>query len=412
MIRFKNMELWKKVAAGFVLGIIVGMMFGERAAFLGLLGEIFVRLIKMVMFPLIYISIVLAIATVEDTKSLSRITLKSLALFMVTACAAVGIGLLVAYILKPGASVSLTNLTSLALADDPTSNRQISLIGIVRNLIPDNALHALVDGKLLQVIFFAFFTGCTIQLLDKEKPVIIRGFTIGRNIVFKMVDLALKAAPFGAFGSMAELIGAKGLGALGSMTMLVLAFFLAIAIQYLLLGILIWLSNLSPLIFYNKSLHYQLIAISTSSSKATLPATMRVCSEKLGISRKNASFILPLGATINMSGTAIYLSVCALFFAQSYGMHLSWGNYMLLALASTLGSIGAAGIPSGSIMMLPMVLLAINIPIGGIAFIAGIDRVLDMFRTALNISGDAAVTLIVDKSEGTLNEKIYNDKRA
>jgi Na+/H+-dicarboxylate symporter len=412
MALFKNMELWKKVLAGFVLGIIVGMLFGERVAFLGLLGEIFVRLIKMVMFPLIYITIVLAIANVEDMKSLSRITMKALALFMVTACAAVGIGLLVSHIFKPGATVSLESIKSLALTDNPASSRQISLTSIVQDLIPDNALNALVDGNLLQVIFFAFFTGGTIQLLEKEKPVIIRCFTIGRKVVFKMVDLALKAAPFGAFGSMAALLGAKGVGALGSMTMLVIVFFLASMIQYLLLGAFIAMFKLSPLVFYRKSLSYQLIAISTSSSKATLPSTMRICSDKLGISRKSTSFILPLGATINMSGTAVYLSVCALFFAQSYGMQLSWTDYVLLALSSTLGSIGAAGIPSGSLMMLPMVLSTISVPIGGIAFIAGIDRILDMFRTALNISGDAAVTLMVDKSEGTLNEKIYNDKRA
>lgn len=406
---WKQTVLWKKVAAGLVLGIIVGAIVGEKAACLSLLGEIFIRLIKMVMIPLIYVSVVIAIINVDDPKSLSRITIKSVTLFLFTTCFAICIGIGVTYFFKPGIGLDLSALKSETFRVDPSANKSaLSFIGLVRGVIPDNALGAMVTGNLLQVIFFAFFTGFTVNLLDKEKPVIIKGFTVARNIVFKMINLVLGTAPFGAFGFIAAVVGTQGLSVLNGMLMFILVFFLAIFIQYLLFGVFIYLGGLSPLPFYKKSFEYQILAISTSSSKATLPTTMRVCAERLGVSKTSSSFVLPLGAAINMDGMAIYLGMCALFFAQAYGVQLQGMDYLLIVLASTLGSIGAAGLPGGSMMMMPMVLATINVPIEGIAFIAGIDRILDMFRTALNITGDATITLIVDKSEKTLNEKIYN----
>lgn len=410
MITFwKKTALWKKVSAGLILGILVGAIFGEKVANLSLLGEIFIRLIKMVMAPLIYISVVIAIISADDTRALSRITLKSTALFILTTCFAVCVGISATYFFKPGSGINLSSLKSDG-AFSATNSPGLNFYTIVKQLIPDNALGALITSNLLQIIFFAVFTGITINLLDKEKAIMIKAFTISRNILFKMIDLVIGTAPFGAFGFMAAAVGFQGLGILKGMILFVGVFFLAIFIQYVLFGIFIYLAGLSPLIFYKKSIEYQILALSTSSSKATLPTTMRICSEKLGVSKLSSSFVLPLGAAMNMDGTALYLGICSLFFAQAYGVPLSGIDYLLIVLASTLGSIGVAGIPGGSMMMMPMVLATIHVPIDGIAFIAGIDRILDMFRTALNISGDATITLIVDKSEGTLNEKIYNSK--
>ena len=180
-------------------------------------------------------------------------------------------------------------------------------------------------------------------------------------------------------------------------------------VQYIIFGVLIAIfGRLSPFPFYRKSLEYQALAFSTSSSKATLPTTMDVCLNKMGISKNSTSFVLPLGAAINMDGMAIYLGICTMFFVQIYGIQLTTVDYIIIMLTSTLGSIGAAGIPGGTLIMLPMVLSALNLPIEGIAFIAGIDRVLDMMRTTINITGDATITLIIDSSEGTLNKKLYN----
>ncbi len=399
--------LWKRVTAGLVLGIVAGLILGPKAEVFGLFGEIFIRLVKMIMVPLIYVSIVIAITSIEDMKVLTRIIAKSLSIFLTTTCFAICIGIGVAYVLKPGVGIDLQYLKPGDFAVDAIGKKTMSVAGVIRDLIPDNALQALVTAHLLQVIFFAFFTGFTINLLNKEKSKIVKGFALGRSIVFKMIDLILELAPLGAFGCTAALIGAHGIGILSGMAMLLASFFLAIALQYLMFGVFIALAGLSPKAFYKKSFEYQLLALSTSSSKATLPTTMRVCSEKLGISKGSTSFVLPLGAAINMDGMAIYLGICALFFAQAYGVQLSGMDYVLIVLASTLGSIGGAGVPSGSIVMMPMVLSAVNIPLEGIAFIVGIDRILDMFRTTLNITGDAAVTLIVDKSEGSLDEEVY-----
>lgn len=407
---WRDIVLWKKVTIGLVLGIIAGAVFGEKVANLGLLGEIFIRLVKMIMVPLIYVSIVLAITNMEDSKSLSRMTFKSVIFFVCTTCFAICIGIGVGYFCKPGVGVDLSTMKANFSGILPADKTPLSVVKLVREVIPDNALGAIVTGNLLQVIFFAFFTGFTVNLLNNEKSTIIKGFTIARNIVFKMIDLVLDVAPFGAFGFTAAVVGTQGLNVLSGMIMLVLVFLLGVVIQYVLFGIFISLSGLSPFIFYRKSVGYQMIAFSTSSSKATLPTTMRICSEKMGISKISSSFVLPLGAVINMDGTAVYLGTCSLFFAQVYGISLSGIDYLLIILASTLGSIGAAGIPGGGMMMLPMVLSTVNVPIEGIAFIAGIERVLDIFRTVLNITGDAAITLLVDKTEGTLDENVYNSK--
>jgi Na+/H+-dicarboxylate symporter len=408
---YGSIPLWKKVTAGLALGIITGLIFGEKAGELRPIGELFMRLIKMVIVPLIYISIVNAIISVEDTSKLSRITVKAIILFLFTTCFSVTIGLLFSHFLKPGAGLDPESLGLLKNVDRAVgAHGGITFYKLIQDVIPENALNALVSGKLLQVVFFSFFTGFVINLLGKEREGIIQVFNVGFRVVFKMIEIILKLAPYGAFGFSAAVVGVQGMSVLTTLGALMLVFFIAVFVQYVLFGVFILFAGLSPIPFYKKSLEYQVIALSTSSSKAALPTTMRVCAEKLGISQINTSFILPLGAVINMDGVSIYLGVCAVFFAQIYNIDLTMVDYLIIIFTSTLGSIGAAGIPSGTIIMLPMVLSAINIPIEGIALIIGIDRILDMFRTALSITGDTVITLIVDKTEGTLNKKLYHSK--
>jgi Na+/H+-dicarboxylate symporter len=228
------------------------------------------------------------------------------------------------------------------------------------------------------------------------------------KLVFKMISIIINLSPYGAFALTAWVVGTQGLEVMNSLAKLVFAVVVAMFLQYLIFGVLIYtLARISPVPFYKKSAEYQTLAFSTSSSKATLATTMKVCQEKLGISTTSTSFILPLGASINMDGMAIYLGMCSIFFAQALGIHLHLHDYVIIVLTATLGSIGGAGIPSGSIIMLPMILSAINIPIEGVALIVGIDRILDMIRTTINITGDATITLIVDKMEGALDEKVY-----
>lgn len=403
---WQNIEFWQKITAGLVLGIIVGVVFGDSATILKPIGDVFIRLIKMIIVPLIYLSIVIGMTGIQDSSSLSRLSLKSIIAFLCTTSFAIVIGLTTAYVLQPGMGI---NLEALGFPRVSRGGANFDGIALLYDAIPDNALNALVSGKLLQVVFFSFFTGIIINQLGREKKPIVKGFQLAAKVVFKMIHLILKLAPYGAFSLTASIVGTQGIGAITNLGMLVFSLITAMTVQYLIFGLMIFVfARVSPIPFYKKSLEYQSLAFSTSSSKATLATTMDVCSNKLGISKNSTSFVLPLGAAINMDGMAIYLGICTLFFAQAYNVDLSTVDYIIIVLTSTLGSIGAAGMPSGTIIMLPMVLSAVGIPIEGIAFIAGIDRILDMMRTTLNITGDATITLLVDASEKTFNRKIYN----
>ncbi len=402
----QKIKLWHKVTAGLIAGIIVGMIFGEDAGYLKPIGDIFIRLIRMVIIPLIYLSIVIGMTSINDTSTLSRIATKSLIAFLLTTSFAIVIGLSCAYLMEPGKWITSDALGT-AITSRPAKT-SFDFIKIINDTIPDNALNALVSGKMLQVVFFSFFTGIIINTIGKEKKLIYKGFQLAAKVVFKMIHLILNLAPYGAFALTASVVGKQGIGVLQSLGLLVITLLTAIFVQYCIFGLMIIIfARLSPTPFYKKSIEYQTLAFSTSSSKATLATTMDVCANKMGMSKNSTSFVLPLGAAINMDGMAIYLGICTLFFAQAYGITLTTFDYLIIILTSTLGSIGAAGIPSGTIIMLPMVLSAINVPIDGIGLIVGIDRILDMLRTTLNITGDATIALIVDKTEGTLNTKTY-----
>jgi Na+/H+-dicarboxylate symporter len=403
---FRNIKLWHKVTAGLIAGVIVGMIFGEKVSCLAPIGEIFIKLIKMIIIPLIYLSIVIGMTNIKDSSTLSRIATKSIVAFLLTTSIAIVIGLSCVYILEPGKWITSEAFGSAII--DRSSKRTFDFMKLINDTIPDNALNALVSGKILQVVFFSFFTGIVVNSMGKEKQLICKGFQLAAKVVFKMIHLVLNLAPYGAFALTASVVGKQGIGVLRSLGLLIITMVIAMFIQYCVYGLIITIfARLSPRPFYRKSLEYQALAFSTSSSKATLATTMDVCANKIGISKNSTSFTLPLGAAINMDGSAIYLSIAALFFVQAYGITLSTFDYFIIILTSTLGSIGAAGIPSGCIIMLPMVLSAINVPIEGIALMVGIDRIVDMLRTTLNITGDATITLIVDKTEGTFNKKTY-----
>jgi Na+/H+-dicarboxylate symporter len=401
------MKLWKQVFIGLVAGIIVGAIFGEKASYIKPLGDIFIRLIQMIIVPLIFLSLVSGLTGMTDKTALSRVTIKATAICLITTALAITIGIGTAILFEPGIGISVSALHEGTFVL-PKVERTFDINTIISDAIPNNALSALVSGHILQVVFFSIFTGIILNMLGKEGEPMIHALKTSAKLVFKMISVIMHFAPYGAFALTASVIGKQGLSALENLATLVLTFISAMTIQYLIFGLLIMIfARLSPLPFYKKSLEYQAIAFSTSSSKATLPTTMNVCYNKLGISKNNTSFVLPLGAAINMVGMSIYLGLCTMFFVQIYGINLTATDYAIIMLTSTLGSIGAAGIPGGTLIMLPMVLSAINLPIEGIAFIAGIDRILDMTRTTINITGDATITLIVDSSEGTLDKKLY-----
>lgn len=403
-----GMKLWQQVFIGLVAGVVVGVIFGEKASAIKPLGDIFIRLIQMIIVPLIFLSLTTGLTGMTDKATLSRVALKSVFAFLTTTSIAITIGMVAAYLFQPGAGIAASSLHSGAFEFPSNVDRSLDFSRMVNDAIPNNALNALVSGQILQVVFFSIFTGIILNMMGKDADGIVHALKTCAKLVFKMVGIVMYAAPYGAFALTAAVVGKQGLSALLGLAALVVTFMSAMAVQYIIFGILIAVfGRISPFPFYKKSLEYQAIAFSTSSSKVTLPTTMDVCLNKMGISKNSTSFVLPLGAAINMDGMAIYLGICTMFFVQIYGIQLQPIDYAIIMLTSTLGSIGAAGIPGGTLIMLPMVLAALNIPFEGIAFIAGIDRVLDMIRTTINITGDATITLIVDSSEGTLNKKRY-----
>ncbi len=430
MATFKQLlgKLWFRVLLGLGLGIAFGFLMAPMTAdsALGIdgktflteyvkpFGTVFINLIKMVIVPLIFFSLVSGIVSMTDADAFKRIGTKSVAAYLMTGAFAVCIGLAFASVFHPGVGVDLSALEAAAGGSAPPAQPQeISIIQILVDTIPPNVVRAMADDQILQVVVFAIFIGVTLNLLGDKVQNLVVVVKETAQVVFRLIETIVKLAPYGVFALTAWMVGTQGIDILIALLKLVCVVIGALFTQYLLFGLMIIVfGRMSPVPFYKKMLEPQLLAFSTSSSKATLSTAMRVVNEKIGVSKSSTSFVLPLGASINMDGTAIYLGITALFFAQAYGISLDTHHYFILILTATLGSIGAAGIPSGSLFMMGMVFTSVGLPLEGIALIAGVDRILDMLRTTVNITGDSVITLLVDKSEATFNKALYEDMEA
>ena len=398
---------------GMVLGIIFGIIVGEDAKYARPIGEVFLRAIQMIIIPLILCAIVSGITSVADPSSLGRVGVKSILVYLSTTTFAILIGIALSVILQPGVETSLDlSLTQSATVDNSYSEN-FSVVKMLVNIVPSNIFDSLTKANLLQVVFFAMFTGVTLNYMkknhaSKQAEAIIDLFQSFSKLIFTMISIIMNLAPYAAFALTAWVVGTQGIEVLYSLGKLLGVMMIGMIVQYGIFGVFIFVfAKLSPIPFYKKSFEYQVMALSTSSSKATLPTTMQVCEERMGISNDSTSFVLPLGASMNMDGMAIYLGCAAVFFAQAFGVDLQLHDYFIIMLTATIGSIGGAGVPGSSMVMLPMVLASVNVPIEGVALIAGIDRLGDMVRTTINITGDAMVTLLIDKSENKLDIKKY-----
>jgi Na+/H+-dicarboxylate symporter len=399
------MKLWQKVTLGLILGIIFGIYFPAYVYILQPFGQIFMRLISMVIFPLIFFSLVSGITNVKDSSSLGRIGVKAVSIFLTTTLFAVIFGLGVALLLKPGSGMA-SEFTQILSVNKASTD--FDIVKFLVRIVPDNVVSAFAKGYLLQVVFFSIFTGICINKLGKTLDPVKEIFQGMFQLVLKMISIIIQFSPYGAFALTASTIGINGVEILFALSKLVVAIVIAMSLQYFIFGLMILVfCRMSPIPFYKKSLEYQILGFSTSSSKASLATTMRICRDDLGVSETSTSFILPLGASINMDGFAINLGLTAVFFSQLYGVTLAPYDYLMIIITSTVGSIGGAGIPGASLIMLPMVLSSVGLPIEGVAMLAGIDRILDMLRTVINITGDAAVTLIIDENEKTLDKEKY-----
>ena len=407
--RVFGLNMWQQVLLALVLAITVGLVAGQSAAELKILGTIFFKLIKMVVAPLIFFALIAGITSLTEERHFKGIAFKGTAAYLATSMMAVMFGLLLGYIFEPGVGVPPPIADAGAapiIAKTPPTIKEFML-----DLIPSNIVHAMADDMYLQVVVFAVFTGIVMNNIRGHTEKVKQLNAELAHITFKMIEWIVRLAPLAVFGFVASMVGTTGMDVILSLLKLVILVISACILQILFFGVLIAVfGHLSPLPFYKKMITTQLMAFSTSSSKATLTTAMRELQDKMGVSMSSSNFMMPLGACINMDGTAIYLGLCATFFAQMYGVPLAAHDYLVLILTATLGSIGAAGIPSGSIIFMGMVLSSVGIPMEGIALILGVDRILDMFRTATNITGDATITLIVDSSEKQLDKKVYYGK--
>ena len=402
------MELWQKILIGMALGVIVGALMGESATMLQPIGTIFIRLIKMLVVPLIFFSLISGITSLKDPSSMGRMGVKAVAAYIITTVFAIVIGLSVGSIIEPGKGMDMSN--SGIKVSEVSKSSSLSFSGMLLNIIPTNPLEAMVEGNILQVIFFALLFGISLALMGERSKKIVELNNILADVMYKMTNIVMLYAPIGVFGLMAWVAGTNGLSILMPLMKVIIATVIAITLHVLIVyvSIIKFYLNLPVMHFFKHILDAQVVAFTTSSSSATLPVTMKVAEENLGISKTTSSFILPLGATINMDGSALYQGVCALFIAQAFGIDLSAIDMATIVLTTTLSSIGTAGIPGAGIVMMTLILSSVGLPIEAIALIAGVDRILDMLRTAINVTGDNFVALLIDKSEGTFDEGKYH----
>ena len=416
----KPMSLTSRVIIGMVAGILTGFAIRSLFADNGFVdayivnglfevgGQIFVASLKMLVVPLVFVSLVCGTSSLKDLSTLGRMGGKTLAFYIATTAVAITLALTMGNLFQPGAGADLTAASSFKSAEAP------SLGQVIIDMFPTNPISAMAEGKTLQVIVFAVLFGIAISAAGKPGERIASFFSDLNDVIMKLVAILMNLAPYGVFFLMAKLFTGLGLSAIVNLA----EYFLVLAGTLLLHGLVTYslmlkgFTGLSPITFLKKMEDAVMFAFSTASSNATIPVTMETAKNRMGVENRVSSFTVPLGATVNMDGTAIMQGVATAFIAQAFNIDLTMGDYLMVILTATLASIGTAGVPGVGLVMLAMVLNQVGLPLEGIALIMGVARLLDMIRTAVNITGDSAVTIIVAKSEGALDESRFNDPMA
>ncbi|MDP4945958.1 dicarboxylate/amino acid:cation symporter [Alishewanella sp. SMS8] len=427
----KKLSLTLRIVIGMLAGLAVGFFFqfllgGAEERNLALLGldiplkaffvdgifhvggEIFIASLKMLVVPLVFVSLVCGTCSLSDTSKLGRLGGKAIGLYMITTAIAISLAIGAALLTGPGLGVEMQSDQTFDVSSAPT------LAQVFINIFPSNPIESMASGNMLQIIVFAVLFGLAVALSGKPGERIAAQFNDFNEVIMKLVTLLMNLAPYGVFFLMAKLFTTLGLETIGSLV----KYFGVVLFVLLFHGFVVYalllksLTGLNPIIFLKKMRDAALFGFSTSSSNATLPVTMETVNKKLGVNNSISSFTVPLGATINMDGTAIMQGVATVFIAQVFGVDLSLGDFLMVILTATLASIGTAGVPGVGLIMLAMVLQQVGLPVEGIALIIGVDRLLDMTRTAVNVTGDAMVSCIVAKSEGEFNAAIYNNPNA
>jgi Na+/H+-dicarboxylate symporter len=415
MSRNTRTSLTIRIVIGMVAGAAAGLLlnrigvagFADEYLVGGLfhvVGKVFLASLQLLVVPLVFVSLVCGTAALEDIGKLSRVGGKTLFLYLVTTATAISLALLTAVIVRPGAGFHLESDAVFTAQAPP------SLAETIINLFPSNPVRAMADGNMLQIIVFAGLFGLALTLAGAPGKRIVSIFGDLNEVIMKLVMLLMEVAPYGVFALIAKVFAQQGFDAIRPLIK-----YFCVVLGVLLLHVfgtypllLRGLARLSPVVFFRNMRAPLAVAFSTASSNATLPVTLETVEHRLGVDNSIASFTVPLGATINMDGTAIMQGVATVFIAQAYGIEIGLSGYLMVVLTATLASIGTAGVPGVGLIMLAMVLRQVNLPVEGIGLIIGVDRLLDMARTAVNVSGDAAVTCIVAKSEGRFSPEVFH----
>lgn len=405
---------------GFITGIVIYLFVQEGmirdtiivGGVLKFIGQVFLRAIKMLVVPLVFISIVNGAAGIGDIKKLGRIGGRTLVFYMTTTAVGISIALLVASVINPGQTDGLD--LSAVVTQEVEINEAVPIVDVFLDMVPTNPVSSMVNANMLQLIVFALLIGVALSALGEKAEYVSKLFSELNEIMMKLVSFVMLLAPIGVFGLIAVTFANEGLDAIYALgkyfATVILVLFIHAIITYG--GILKIFTGLSPIRFFKNFFPAISVAFSTATSSGSLPITMDVSEENLGVSKNISSFTLPLGATINMDGTAIMQGVATIFIAQIYGIELTFMQILTVIFTATLASIGTAGVPGVGLIMLSMVLQSVNIPVEGIGLIMGIDRLLDMTRTAVNVTGDAVCSLIIAKKEGEFDEAIFHGENS
>jgi Na+/H+-dicarboxylate symporter len=416
----KKLSLTSRIVIGMLSGIILGIILQLTIAdsqivqtyvtngLFEVVGQVFITSLMMLVVPLVFVSLVLGTSALSDPAKLGRLGGKAIGLYLFTTAVAISVAIAAAVLVQPGEGMNLSTDASFDAQEAP------DFVDVLIDMVPRNPINAMAEGNMLQIIVFALLFGIAMTLVGKPGERLKNVFEDFNTVIMKLVMILMHVAPYGVFALMAQLFSEMGFETIASL----LKYFLLVLAVLIFHGVVTYslmlkgFTGLSPFIFLKKMRTAQLFGFSTASSNATIPVTLETATGRLGVSNTVSSFTVPLGATINMDGTAIMQGVATVFIAQVYGIDLSIVDYISVIATATLASVGTAGVPGVGLIMLAMVLQQVGLPVEGIALIIGVDRLLDMTRTAVNITGDCMVTTIIGKSENQLDETVFNDPNA
>ena len=404
------MKLWVKILIALFLGAIVGLsanqgwLPAELISIISPFGSIFLNLISMLIVPLVLASMTVGITSIHDPQKLSRIGIRCMLIYMLTTLIAIALGITFAKIFQPGASLELVASAETSQITPPTIKEMLI------SIFPSNPVVSLVEGNVLQIIVFSIFLGIAINFAGSKGKPLLDLLSSLADVMFKLTSIIMEFSPVGVFAIMATVTSNFGFAVLLPLLKFLMVYYAACLFHVIVIfcSLLHFFAGLNPIPFFKGMSDACMMAFSTCSSGATLPVTMHCVQKNLGVSKSLSGFVVPLGASINMNGAAIFQGMSALFVAQAYNIHLEWYSLLIIMFAATLSTIGAAGIPGTGFILLTVVFSSVGLPIEGLALLAGIDRLREMVSTVLNVLADAVCAVCIAKQEGELDEKQYN----